>query len=371
MRIFSVLTSAVLAVSANAGDIPAQPTVRLELTNRTTVEGIWGTKPVVFACAQGVLEIEPINIKAISFAGKGGDILELVGTDVRFHGTAKLDKLVVGEKEYPRDQVRSLKQIRAGPQNMLSNVVIPLVTLTAMEIVLGIDNIIFLAIVAGRLPTAQQPKARRLGLIAALGTRLLLLATLSFILGLTAPVFTLPEWPLLNTLEAREISWRDIILLTGGMFLIGKSTYEIHEKLEQPGEEEQAIRTGGAGRFGLVLLQIAIIDIIFSLDSVVTAVGMVESLWVMVTAMIIAVGVMMLFAETIARFVARNPTLKVLALAFLILIGVLLVADGFGQHIDKGYVYFAMAFSLIVEVVNIRLRKKVELNSDDLPPGIS
>jgi predicted tellurium resistance membrane protein TerC len=290
----------------------------------------------------------------------------------RYRGTAQLDRVTVAGQTYDRGQVRSLRLVRSGPANVLSDIVLPLVTLTAMEIVLGIDNIIFLAIVAGRLPERQQPRARRIGLAAAMITRLALLATLSFILGLTAPVFTLPQLPFLYDLEAREVSWRDVIMLLGGAFLIGKSTFEIHDKLEHAGHDK-ASRKGSAS-FGLVLVQIAIIDIIFSLDSVITAVGMVESLWVMVTAVVISVGVMMLFAEPISRFVGRNPTLTMLALSFLILIGVLLVAEGFGQHINKGYVYFAMAFSVVVEFLNIRLRKKtdpVHLRHTELPAGIS
>jgi predicted tellurium resistance membrane protein TerC len=264
--------------------------------------------------------------------------------------------------------------VQPKPVGLFSSIVLPLITLTAMEIVLGIDNIIFLALVAGRLPPHQQPRARRLGLLAALGTRLLLLATLSFILSLTTPVFTLPNMPLFHELEARQISWRDIILLVGGVFLIGKSTFEIHDRLERPSQDEHAQRKKGTARFGWVLIEIAVIDIIFSLDSVVTAVGMVESLGVMIAAMIAAVGVMMLFAETVARFVTRHPTLKILALAFMILIGVLLVAEGCGQHIDKGYVYFAMAFSVLVEIINLRVRKKTEpmhLHEPGLPVGIS
>ncbi|MFL5328451.1 MAG: TerC family protein [Gemmataceae bacterium] len=273
-----------------------------------------------------------------------------------------------------RSEITSIRSVRPTPAGIFSRIVLPLITLTAMEIVLGIDNIIFLALVAGRLPPQQQPRARRLGLLAALGTRLLLLATLSFILSLTTPVFTLPNMPLFHELEARQISWRDIILLVGGVFLIGKSTFEIHDRLERPSQDEHAQRKKGTARFGWVLIEIAVIDIIFSLDSVVTAVGMVESLGVMIAAMIMAVGVMMLFAEAVARFVTRHPTLKILALAFMILIGVLLVAEGCGQHIDKGYVYFAMAFSVLVEIINLRVRKKTEplhLHDPGLPAGMS
>jgi predicted tellurium resistance membrane protein TerC len=236
-----------------------------------------------------------------------------------------------------------------------------LLTLTAMEVVLGIDNVIFIAVLAGRLPPDQQGPARRLGLAVALVTRLLLLFALSFLLRLqNVAVFRLsalglpPGW--LDP-KVDVISWRDLVLIAGGLFLIGKSTFEIHHKLE--GEEE---RPAGAGRasFGWVLVQIALLDVVFSLDSVITAVGMASDLWVMVAAMVIAVGVMLFFAGPVSNFVGRHPTLKVLALSFLILIGVVLVVDGFGYHIPKGYVYFAMAFSLAVEMINLRLRPRGE-----------
>jgi predicted tellurium resistance membrane protein TerC len=250
---------------------------------------------------------------------------------------------------------------------------IPLVTLTAMEIVLGIDNIIFIAILVGRLPEQQRDKARQIGLGLALAMRLLLLFTLQFILGLTQPLFSLSEWgiPRLFIPESAtdEVSWRDIILFVGGLFLIGKSTYEIHDKLE--GAEEKAVGASHS-RFGWTLLQIALLDIIFSLDSVITAVGMAQQIAVMVAAMIIAVGVMLLSAGAISRFVHRHPTIKILALSFLILIGVMLVAESFNKHIEKGYIYFAMAFSLAVEMVNMRLRPKaapVELHEPQ-PPAV-
>ncbi|HTK77528.1 MAG TPA: TerC family protein [Gemmataceae bacterium] len=244
--------------------------------------------------------------------------------------------------------------------------IVALVTLTAMEIVLGIDNIIFIAIVAGRLPPDQQPRARRLGLAAALITRLLLLATLSYILKLNDPLFTLPDLPLFHELEARAVSIRDLILIGGGLFLIAKSTVEIHERLG--GEEPDHGEPPPPSSFASVIIQIAVLDIIFSLDSVITAVGMVNDdirlengfvigkLWIMSAAVVVAVGVMLLFAGAVSDFVARHPTLKILALSFLILIGVLLVAEGLGQHINKGYIYFAMAFSVAVEMLNLRLR---------------
>jgi predicted tellurium resistance membrane protein TerC len=227
-----------------------------------------------------------------------------------------------------------------------------------MEIVLGIDNIIFLAIVAGKLPEAQQPKARRIGLFAALGTRILLLLSLSFLLGLTKPVFTIPDLPFFHDLEAREVSLRDLILLAGGLFLLYKSVKEMHEKLEAArSPHESAAKAPKAATFGGVLLQIAVLDIVFSLDSVITAVGMVDQVWVMIVAMVIAMVVMMVFANSISDFVGRHPTIKVLALAFLILIGVLLVAESLGQHIDKGYIYFAMAFAVGIEMINMRIRR--------------
>lgn len=253
----------------------------------------------------------------------------------------------------------------------MGEAVVALLSLTAMEIVLGIDNIIFIAIVAGRLPKEQQARARRIGLMLALGTRLLLLFTLSWMLGLTSAVFNLSDLGLPADWFADEtnaISLRDIILLLGGMFLIAKSTHEIHHKLEGGGDEAVG---GKAISFGWTLVQIAILDIIFSLDSVITAVGMAQDLWVMVTAMVVAVGVMLVFAGPISEFVHRHPTVRMLALSFLILIGVMLVAEGIGKHFDRGYLYFAMGFSLVVELLNLKLRPKegetVKLH-DPLPP---
>ncbi|MBY0231468.1 MAG: TerC family protein [Gemmataceae bacterium] len=249
-----------------------------------------------------------------------------------------------------------------------------LVALTAMEIVLGIDNVIFIAVSAGRLPKDQQARARRLGLIVALGTRLLLLFALSAVASLDkAPAFKLswfgipPEW-LPEKLDA--FTWRDAVMVAGGVFLIYKATLEIHYKLEGH-EEEQA--AGTAPSFASILWQIAVLDLVFSLDSVITAVGMAPKeggLWVMVTAMVLSMLVMLVFAGPVSDFVARHPTVKMLALSFLILIGVLLVADGFAQHINKGYIYFAMAFSFAVEMLNLRLRSKgeaVKLKRSTLP----
>ncbi|MEN8130459.1 MAG: TerC family protein [Pseudomonadota bacterium] len=226
---------------------------------------------------------------------------------------------------------------------------IALATLTALEIVLGIDNIIFLSIVVGRLPPEQRQLGRILGLAGAMITRIVLLMSLAWIMRLTQPLFTV---------LAEEISGRDLILLIGGLFLLFKSTQEIHGSLE--GEEESS-ETAVSGSFVAVIIQIAIIDIVFSLDSVITAVGMAEHVQVMVIAIVIAVIVMMVFAKTIGEFVDAHPSIKMLALSFLILVGVSLIAEGLGSHIPKGYIYFAMAFSVIVEMLNIKLRKKAEV----------
>jgi predicted tellurium resistance membrane protein TerC len=226
---------------------------------------------------------------------------------------------------------------------------VSLATLAAMEIVLGVDNIVFLTILAGKLPRAQQPLARRLGLGAALGTRLALLFAITWLMGLTADLFFV---------LGKGMSGRDLILGAGGLFLIAKATFEIHDKLEV-GHEEHG-KGGAAVSFGWTILQIAILDIVFSLDSVITAVGMAQHLEVMVVAMVVAVGAMLVFAGSIGRFVDEHPTVKMLALSFLILIGVMLVAEALDQHIPRGYVYFAMAFSLGVELLNLRLRGKAE-----------
>jgi predicted tellurium resistance membrane protein TerC len=227
---------------------------------------------------------------------------------------------------------------------------IALVTLTVLEVVLGIDNIIFISILAGKLPESQQARARRIGLGAALITRILLLLSLSWVIQLTAPLFTV---------LGRGISGRDLILLIGGLFLLAKATHEIHERLE--GQEGHASARAPAS-FAGVIVQIMLLDIVFSLDSVITAVGMVSELSIMVAAVIIAVGIMLVAAGSISDFVNQHPTIKMLALAFLLLIGMTLVAEGFHQHIPKGYVYFAMGFSVFVEFLNLRAssRKKKE-----------
>ncbi len=238
----------------------------------------------------------------------------------------------------------------------MTEALVALLGLTAMEIVLGIDNVVFIAIVAARLPGAQQQRARQLGLVVALGTRILLLFTLKWMMGLTKPFMTL-EWLKLSG-HAVEISGKSLILLVGGLFLIGKSTHEIHNKLE--GAEHGHGGAKAAAKFAQVLVQIALLDLVFSLDSVITAVGMARDMWVMVLAMTLAMGVMLFAAGPVSDFVNRHPTVKVLALSFLLLIGVMLVSEGFGQHINKGYIYFAMAFSLFVEMLNLRMRAKAE-----------
>jgi predicted tellurium resistance membrane protein TerC len=220
-----------------------------------------------------------------------------------------------------------------------------LVTLSALEIVLGIDNIIFISIQAGKLPVHQQEKARLLGLGLAMFIRIALLFSLSWLMGLTTPLFAV---------LGSEISGRDLILISGGLFLLWKSTMEIHEKLE--GEEGHVV-TGAGATFGAVIVQILLLDIVFSLDSIITALGMANQLIVMVAAVVIAVGFMMVFAGRISAFVEKHPTIKMLALSFLLLIGVALIGDGFDMHIPKGYIYFAMTFSAIVEMLNIRMRR--------------
>ena len=225
---------------------------------------------------------------------------------------------------------------------------IALLTLTVLEIVLGIDNIVFLSIITGKLPPAQQPRARRIGLSLAMLLRIGLLASLAWIIRLTAPLFTL---------LGRGFSGRDLILLAGGLFLIAKSTREIHERLE--GDEHPGTARAPVS-FGNVVGQLVLLDLVFSLDSVITAVGMARQLGVMIAAVVIAVGVMMLSASAISDFVHRHPTIKMLALSFLLLIGVSLIADGLGQHLSKGYIYFAMGFSVFVEMLNLRLRARRE-----------
>ncbi len=226
------------------------------------------------------------------------------------------------------------------------NVWIAFATLTILELVLGIDNVIFISILSGKLPESQSAKARTIGLALSLILRMLLLFSLTWIMGLTAPLFTVAGY---------AISGRDLILLVGGLFLLAKSTHEIHGSLEGP-EGEQVKKTYPG--FTNVIIQITLLNVVFSLDSVITAVGMTNNLWVMVAAVVVSIVAMMFFAGPMGDFVHRHPTVKMLALAFLLLIGVNLMAEGFHQHIPKGYVYFAMAFSVVVEFLNMKLRKK-------------
>jgi predicted tellurium resistance membrane protein TerC len=239
-----------------------------------------------------------------------------------------------------------------------------LATLTALEIVLGVDNVIFISILAGKLPVERQAKARQVGLGLAMFVRILLLLSISWVIGLTAPLFTVFR---------QEISGRDLILLLGGLFLIAKSTHEMHERLE--GEEGEGSKRVAAS-FASVIIQILLLDIVFSLDSVITAVGMADDIGVMITAVVIAVGFMFVFAGPISGFVERHPTVKILALSFLLLIGLSLIAESLDQHIPKGYIYFAMAFSLFVEIINLRMKAKaapVKLHTpyvaDEPPPA--
>jgi predicted tellurium resistance membrane protein TerC len=220
-------------------------------------------------------------------------------------------------------------------------------TLTALELVLGIDNIIFISILVDKLPVERREFARRLGLFMAMFMRIALLLLLAWIAGLVAPLFTL---------VGTEISGRDLILILGGLFLIWKSTGEIHQTMA--GEHEEASAGKAAASFGAVILQIMVIDLVFSLDSIITAVGMVDDVRVMIAAVVGSVALMMLFAGAIGRFVSDHPTIKMLALSFLVVVGVVLIADGLDHHVPKGYVYFAMAFSVIVEMLNIRMRKR-------------
>ena len=223
---------------------------------------------------------------------------------------------------------------------------VALATLAALEIVLGVDNVVFIAILTGRLPARQQAVARRLGLILALGIRIGLLFTISWLMGLTRPLFAVLGHPLTG---------RDLILIVGGLFLVGKATWEIYDKLEVEHVERER---GSRGRFAAVIAQILVLDIVFSLDSVITAVGMANELSVMVAAMVIAMLVLLVSMGAVAGFIEHHPSVKILALAFLLLIGVVLVADGMGQHVSKAYIYIAMAFSLFVELLNLRYRTR-------------
>lgn len=223
---------------------------------------------------------------------------------------------------------------------------IALTTLTVLEVVLGIDNIVFISILAGKLPVAQQARARRVGLLVALLTRIMLLFSIVWVIRLTAPLFSV---------MSQEISGRDLVLMGGGMFLLAKATKEIHENMEGPGKN---LHTTGSSRFVSVVIQIGLLDIVFSLDSVITAVGMTNMIGVMVAAVLIAVGVMLIAVGPISEFVERHTTVKMLALSFLLLIGVTLIAEGLDLHIPKGYIYFAMGFSVFVEMINLQVLRR-------------
>ena len=237
----------------------------------------------------------------------------------------------------------SLIEIFSDPQAWIS-----LATLAALEIVLGIDNIVFISIVSSKLPEEQRPFARKAGLALALIMRILLLMSLSWVMSLTAPLFTA---------LGHEVSGRDLILILGGLFLIGKATVEIYDNVEAVGHDSAGSAAAKA-TMGAVLVQIMLLDIVFSLDSVITAIGMVDEISIMVIAVVLAMVVMIVFANPIGNFVERHPSIKILALSFLILIGVMLTAEGTGRHVEKGYIYFAMAFALIVELLNMRFRAK-------------
>jgi predicted tellurium resistance membrane protein TerC len=244
-------------------------------------------------------------------------------------------------------------------------VITALLTLTFLEIILGVDNIIFISIVSNKLPAAQQPRARTIGLLLAMIFRIGLLFGITWLIGLTQPLFSLPF--IKDNDAPIKISWKDLILIAGGIFLIFKSTVEIRQKLEVA--REKTPKAGAAAAFGAVILQIVMVDAVFSFDSILTAIGLVDNVWTMIMAVVISMVIMMLFSGVISRFINKHPTLQILALAFLIMIGMLLVAEGFHQHINKSYVYTAIAFSLIVELINMRLRKNrdmVHLNEEEL-----
>jgi predicted tellurium resistance membrane protein TerC len=355
----------------NAAPAPAGHVlkVKVQRPNQPETDGVARFESVKLKVSNGTLDLDLTKVEALTVEGKDDNGHLRAAADLADHSRVSGQllstetELLVSDTEADAGKPLVLeaglkvKFLHDKPTGLLA-ALIGLLTLTVMEVVLGIDNVIFLAIVAGKLPQHQQKIARRIGLGAALGTRLLLLCTLSFLMGMTAPLFTIPDLPFLHDPEARGISFRDLILLVGGLFLVGKSVKEIHEKIDEArGGHKEGAGKKAAG-FVAAIIQIAIIDIIFSLDSVITAVGMVDDLWVMVTAVIVAVGIMLVFAEPISAFVDKNPTVKLLALSFLILIGVLLLAESLGQHVDKGYIYFAMGFAVVIELLNIRMRPK-------------
>ena len=371
-----VVVSGLLAWSARADDAPGQAAppaasveVEVVMADGAKLRGRFAARSLRIRADYGVVEIDIAKLKQLDLSPpeppETAVMANVLLTDKsHLTGLVLADTLAV---ETADGQTVALKLADVSQVKFLHpkdtsfvGLAVALLTLTVMEIVLGVDNVIFLAILAGKLPEEQRPRARKLGLAAALGTRLLLLLGLSTLMGLTRPVFTLPALPFLDTPEARGISWRDIVLLGGGLFLIAKSVYEMHEKVENAKTGEPPVSKSS---FVKVIVMIAIVDIVFSLDSVITAVGMVEDLWVMVAGMVLAMLVMLGFAGPISRFVDKHPTIKMLALSFLVLIGVLLVAEGLGQHINKGYIYFAMAFAVAVELVNMNLRGKPEPRS--------
>jgi len=245
-------------------------------------------------------------------------------------------------------------------------IITALLTLTVLEIILGVDNIIFISIVSNKLPAEQQPRARLIGLLLAMVFRIFLLLTISYIVQLTDPLFTIPF--VKSEGKPIGISWRDLILIAGGIFLVFKSTIEIHHKLEIAKPQAAQVKVAPAV-FSAVIVQIVLVDAVFSFDSILTAIGLVDEVWVMITAVVISMTIMILFSGAISRFINKHPTLQILALAFLIMIGVMLVAEGFHQHFNKSYIYTAIAFSLIVELINMRLRKNrepVDLNNESL-----
>jgi len=343
---------------------PEAVAVEVEKADGTKLTGRFAGRTLRLQAYYGVVELDIARVTALNLTPPEApktEVLANVTLADKSHltGFLVMDALTIedGGKPValPIAELAEVKFLHPRDKSIVGSL-IALLTLTVMEIVLGVDNVIFLAILAGKLPEEQRPRARKIGLAAALGTRLLLLFGLSTLMGLTKSVFTLPELPFLDTAEARGISWRDIVLLAGGTFLIGKSVLEMHEKVEHAKSGGDAPPTRSS--FLRVIITIAIIDVVFSLDSVITAIGMVNDIWVMVTGMVLAMFVMLGFAGPISRFVDQHPTIKILALSFLVLIGVILVAEGMGQHINKGYIYFAMAFAVAVEFVNLQLRGK-------------
>ncbi len=324
--------------------------------------------PIRLGAEFGTLDLDPRKVKLLDLNPDDDGTVAAVATLA--DKTQKQGPLLTpgvrvvaadGTHDYPAAEVAQIKFRHAKDLSLVA-ALIGLLTLTLMEIVLGVDNVVLLSIYVGKLPAEQQKSARYFGLGGALVTRLLLLTLLSWLVGLTRPVFTLPaDWfGFLGGREARGLSLRDLILFGGGLYLLYSSAKEIREKVETHREAASSgdgppprVKRPG---FWSVIAQLAVVDIIFSLDSVITAIGMVDELWVMYAAVLVSVGIMLVAAKPIGDFVNNRPTVKVLALSFLLLIGALLVAESLGQHMNKGYIYFAMAFALGVEVVNARLR---------------